>query len=417
MNASRDTSHPRAGQPRIALVVGEQSGDNLGAALIQALREHLPDAGFFGIAGPRMIAAGCEAWEQAESLAVMGVFEIIPHLPRLLRIRRNLVKRLLADPPDVYIGIDAKEFNLSVERKLKAAGIRTVQYVSPQVWAWRQGRVKKIACAVDLMLCLLPFEKQFYDTHNVQSHFVGHPLADQIPLQVDQGSARAALNIPADALCIAVLPGSRQGEVTRLREDFARTIAWLKQQRPGCCVLAPMANDEVRDAFSLALTHAGVGNDVRLLDGQAQLAMIASDVVLLASGTATLEAMLCKRPMVVAYRLGKLTTFLLKNLGLMKSRYFSQPNLLADRALVPEFYNEQVRAELLGPAILTQLDRPDRAELDASFRRIHEQLRQNANQQAAAAVVELLGRGGFVTNGNGLSKTRPDSVIEPGRRV
>lgn len=373
-------------------MVGEQSGDNLGAALIHALREHLPEARFFGIAGPRMITAGCEAWEPAESLAVMGIFEVIPHLPRLLRIRRQLIKRLLADPPDVYVGIDAKEFNLSVERKLKNAGIRTVQYVSPQVWAWRQGRVKKIARAVDLMLCLLPFEKQFYDTHNVQSRFVGHPLADQIPLQIDQAAAREALNVPADALCIAVLPGSRQGEVNRLGEDFARTIAWLKQQRPGCCVLAPMANAQVRAAFVLALTHAGVDNDVRLLDGQAQQAMIASDVVLLASGTATLEATLCKRPMVVAYRLGKLTTFLLKTLGLMKSRFFSQPNLLADRALVPEFYNEQVRAEVLGPAILTQLDRPDRAELDASFMNIHMQLRQNASQQAAAAIVELLSK-------------------------
>lgn len=392
MNAPRDASSPRAGQPRIAIVVGEQSGDNLGAALIQALREHLPEACFFGIAGPRMIAAGCEAWEPAESLAVMGIFEIIPHLPRLLRIRRQLINRLLADPPDVYIGIDAKEFNLSVERRLKAAGIRTVQYVSPQVWAWRQGRVRKIARAVDLMLCLLPFEKQFYDAHNVQARFVGHPLADQIPLQVDRAAARATLNVPVDALCIAVLPGSRQGEVNRLGEDFARTIVWLKQQRPGCCVLAPMANERVRAAFSLALTHAGVGNEVRLLEGQSQQAMIASDVVLLASGTATLEATLCKRPMVVAYRLSKLTTFLLKNLGLMKSRYFSQPNLLADRALVPEFYNEQVRAEILGPAILTQLDRPDRAELDASFMHIHQQLKLNASQQAAAAIAELLAR-------------------------
>ncbi len=393
MNASRDVSSPRAGQPRIALVVGEQSGDNLAAALMQSLREHFPHAKFFGIAGPRMIAAGCEAWEPAESLAVMGIFEVIPHLPRLLRIRRQLIKRLLADPPDVYIGIDAKEFNLNVERKLKAAGIRTVQYVSPQVWAWRQGRVKKIARAVDLMLCLLPFEKQFYDTHNVQARFVGHPLADQIPLNPDQSSARVALNVPADVLCLAVLPGSRQGEVNRLGEDFARTIAWLKQQRPGCCVLAPMANEKVRAAFSLALGHAGVGNEVRLLDGHAQRAMIASDIVLLASGTATLEATLCKRPMVVAYRLGKLTTFLLKTLGLMKSRFFSQPNLLADRALVPEFYNDQVRAEVLGPAILTQLDRPDRAELDAAFLRIHEQLRQNASQQAAVAIVELLAKG------------------------
>lgn len=386
MNESRGT----ANHPRIAIVVGEQSGDNLGAALIEALRAHLPEARFFGIAGPRMIAAGCEAWEPAESLAVMGIFEVLPHLWRLLRIRRRLIKRLKADPPDVYIGIDAKEFNLSVERSLKAAGIKTVQYVSPQVWAWRQGRVKKIARAVDLMLCLLPFEKRFYDAHAVNARFVGHPLADQIPLQPDRAAACAAFNVPDDAYCFAVLPGSRQGEVTRLATDFANTIVWLKHQRPNCHVLAPMANAEARAIFSRALQLAGVESQVKILDGQAQAAMIAADVVLLASGTATLEATLCKRPMVVAYRLGKLTTFLLKTLGLMKAKYFSQPNLLADKALVPEFYNEQVRAEVLGPAILTQLDRPDRANLDASFMRIHQQLRQNASQQAASAIVELL---------------------------
>ena len=388
MNASHGTSNC----PRIAIVVGEQSGDNLGAALIEALREHLPDAKFFGIAGPRMIAAGCEAWEPAESLAVMGIFEVLPHLWRLLRIRRQLIKRLLANPPDVYIGIDAKEFNLSVERKLKANGIRTVQYVSPQVWAWRQGRVKKIARAVDLMLCLLPFEKRFYDAHAVNARFVGHPLADQISLQPDRAAALAAFNVPDDALCLAVLPGSRLGEVTRLANDFANTIVWLKHQRPNCHVLAPMANAKVRAVFAQALQQAGVASQVQLLDGQAQAAMIASDIVLLASGTATLEAALCKCPMVVAYRLGKLTTFLLKTLGLMKAKYFSQPNLLADKALVPEFYNEQVRAEVLGPAILTQLDRPDRADLDASFMQIHQQLRQNASEQAALAIVELLAK-------------------------
>jgi lipid-A-disaccharide synthase len=389
MTESRGTS----GYPRIAIVVGEQSGDNLGAALMVALRQHLPNANFFGIAGPRMIAAGCEAWEPAESLAVMGIFEVLPHLWRLLKIRRQLVARLVADPPDVYIGIDAKEFNLSVARALKAAQIRTVQYVSPQVWAWRQGRVKKIASAVDLMLCLLPFEKQFYDAHGVQARFVGHPLADQIPLKPDRAAARAALNIANDSLVLAVLPGSRQGEVTNLAQDFANTIAWLKQQRPAIQVVAPMANVRAREIFQQALQQAGVTRNVQLLDGQAQAALIASDVVLLASGTATLEAMLCKRPMVVAYRLGTLTTFLLKNLGLMKAKYFSQPNLLADKPLVPEFYNEQVRAETLGPAVLAQLDRTDREQLEAEFMSIHQQLRQNASERAAAAIVELLSAG------------------------
>lgn len=374
---------------RIAIVAGEQSSDNLAAALMQALRQHHPDIRFMGIAGPRMKAAGCEVWEPAESLAVMGIFEIIPHLRRLLRIRKQLVNRLIADPPDLYIGVDAKEFNLSVERRLKAAGIRTVQYVSPQVWAWRQGRVNKIARAVDLMLCLLPFEKPFYDRHGVPARFVGHPLADQIPLHTDRGAARNQLDL-SDAPCVAVLPGSRQGEVTQLGDDFARTIAWLLMREPSMQFIAPMANSKARGVFAAALQRAGVLDRVKLLDGQAQTAMMASDAILLASGTATLEATLVKRPMVVAYRLGTLTTFLLKHLGMMKAPFFSQPNLLAGKALVPEFFNEQVTAEVLGPAVLAQLQRHDLAQLEAEFMHIHQQLRQNASEQAAQAIVELL---------------------------
>jgi len=384
-------------RPRIALVAGEPSSDNLGAALIQALRQRLPDAEFVGIAGPRMQAAGCVAWESSESLAVMGIFEVIPHLPRLLRVRRELIARLIADPPDVYVGVDFKEFNLSVERKLKAAGIRTVQYVSPQVWAWRQGRVKKISRAVDLMLCLLPFEKPFYDEHGVNARFVGHPLADQIPLETDRAAARAQLGIALDAVCVAVLPGSRQGEVNLLGADFARTIKWLAERREKMVFVAPMANQRVRELFAVAIKQAGVEREVQLLDGHAQQAMTASDAVLLSSGTATLEATLVKRPMVVAYRLGKLTTFLLKNLGLMKAPFFSQPNLLAGRALVPEFYNEQVRADILGPAVLAQLERDDRAVLEESFKQIHLQLRQNASEQAAQAIVELLNSSPAIT--------------------
>lgn len=384
--ASRGERRP----PRIALVAGEISGDNLGAGLIQALRERLPGARFFGIAGPRMAAVGCEVWEPADSLAVMGIFEVLPHLKRLLDIRKRLVGRLLADPPDVFIGVDAKEFNLSVSRRLKARGIRTVQYVSPQVWAWRQGRVRKISRAVDLMLCLLPFEKKFYDEHGVQACFVGHPLADQIPLTSDRRVARQRLGLAEQGTCVAVLPGSRQGEVKNLAADFAATIAWLAARRADMRFVAPMANARAREIFVAALTHADVAGRVAILEGQAQPAMIASDAVLLASGTATLEAALVRRPMVVAYRLGGLTTFLLKNLGLMKAPYFSQPNLLAGRLLVPEFFNEQVRAEILGPAILEQLTRPDHAELDAAFAAIHGQLRRNASAQAADAIVELL---------------------------
>jgi lipid-A-disaccharide synthase len=376
--------------PLIVLVAGEASGDNLGARLIEALRARLPDARFAGIAGPRMIAAGCDPWERAESLSVMGLFEVIPHLPRLLRIRRRLVERVLAERPAVYVGVDAKEFNLRLAPRLKEQGLKTVQYVSPQVWAWRQGRVRTIGRAVDLVLCLLPFEKQFYDEHHVRAEFVGHPLADQIPLHLDAQAARGELGLDPEARYVALLPGSRHGEVSRLSGDFARTVAWLRQRRPDLKFVAALANAPTRRVFETALVHARVAGHVTLLDGHAQQAMAASDVVLLASGTATLEATLVKRPMVVAYRLGALTSFLLKHLKLFKAPFFAQPNLLAGRQVVPEFFNRDVRAEVLGPALLEQLERADRDQLVHTFTRIHETLRRDASARAADAIVELL---------------------------
>jgi len=376
--------------PRIVLVAGETSGDNLGAHLIEALRARLPGARFAGIAGPRMIAAGCEPWERAEDLAVMGLFEILPHLPRLLRIRRKLLARVLAERPDVYIGVDAKEFNLRIAPRLKERGIRTVQYVSPQIWAWRQGRVRTIGRAVDLVLCLLPFEKRFYDEHGVHAVFVGHPLADQIPLHLDPRAARAALGLDPEGTYVALLPGSRHGEVARLSPDFAATVAWLSQQRPGLKFVAALANEGAHRTFAAALAAADVRDRVTLVDGNAQQVMAASDVVLLASGTATLEATLVKRPMVVAYRLSLLTTFLLKTLKLFKAPYFAQPNLLAGRQVVPEYFNAEVRAAVLGPAVLTQLERADRDQLVQTFASIHETLRRDASARAAEAIVALL---------------------------
>lgn len=383
-------SGPGARQPFIVLVAGETSGDNLGAHLIEALRARLPGARFAGIAGPRMIAAGCEAWERAEELAVMGLFEILPHLPRLLRIRRHLRARVLAQRPDVYVGVDAKEFNLRLARQLKARSIRTVQYVSPQIWAWRQGRVRTIGRAVDLVLCLLPFEKRFYDEHGVRAVFVGHPLADQIPMHLDPLAARAALGLDREGAYVALLPGSRQGEVARLSPDFAATVAWLHRQRPELNFVAALASDAARQTFAAALDAAGVRERVTLLDGKAQQVMAASDVVLLASGTATLEAMLVKRPMVVAYRLGALTSFLLKTLKLFKAPFFAQPNLLAGRQLVPEYFNDEVRAEVLGPAVVAQFERADRDQLVQTFASIHETLRRDASSRAAEAILELM---------------------------
>jgi len=376
--------------PFIVLVAGETSGDNLGGKLIEALRLRLPDARFAGIAGPRMIAAGCEPWERAESLAVMGIFEILPHLKRLLRIRRNLLERIAADPPDLYVGVDAKEFNLRLMPRLKERGIRTVQYVSPQVWAWRQGRVRTIGRAVDLVLCLLPFEKQFYDAHGVRAEFVGHPLADQIPLTMEAEPTRAALGLDPIGPYVGILPGSRRGEVSRLGPDFAATVAWLSERRPDLKFIAAMASAPIRVQFEAALGAAGVLDRVTLFDGFSQEVMAASDAILLASGTATLEATLVKRPMVVAYRLGRLTSFLLKHLKLFKAPFFAQPNLLAGRGVVPEYFNDEVRADVLGPALIAQLSREDRAALVQTFTQIHETLRRDASSRAADAIVDLL---------------------------
>jgi lipid-A-disaccharide synthase len=336
-----------------------------------------------------MTEAGCEAWHASESLAVMGLAEILKHLPRLLRLRRDLVARLLETRPDVFVGIDSPEFNLRVARQLKARGVPTVQYVSPQVWAWRQGRVRTIGESVDLVLCLLPFESAFYDVHRVRAVFVGHPLADRIPLESDPVPARASLGLTAGAPVIAVLPGSRGGEVGKLGVPFARTMAWLHDARPGIEFVAPMANPSVRAVFERALAAHAAGVNVRLLDGRAQDALTAADAVLVASGTATLETALVKRPMVVAYRVAPLTGWLLREMGLVKSDYFSQPNLLAGRKLVPEFFQEQVRPEVLGPAVLEQLERGDRAELIAAFTDMHRQLRRDASARAAEAILGL----------------------------
>ncbi|MDP9065317.1 MAG: lipid-A-disaccharide synthase, partial [Pseudomonadota bacterium] len=315
---------------RVGLVAGEASGDTLGAGLINALRQLVPDAVFMGIAGPKMTAAGCLTWASSESLAVMGLVEIFRHLPRLLRLRSRIRKELLAADVDVFVGIDAPEFNLRLARDLRHAGIATVQYVSPQIWAWRQKRVRTIHESVDLVLCLLPFERQFYENHGVAAQFVGHPLADEIPLTADRYGARMSLGIGSAEAVVALLPGSRRGEVTRLAADFANTVRWLAKQRPTLVFIAPMANAVAHELFSTALQRFAPGVPVRFLEGGAQAALTAADVALVASGTASLEAALCKRPMVVVYRLSPISAWLLRRLNLFKARYFAQPNLLAD---------------------------------------------------------------------------------------
>ena len=289
------------------------------------------------------------------------------------------------------VGIDAPDTNLRLARKLHQAGIPTVQYVSPQVWAWRQGRARRMRESVDLVLCLLPFEKRFYDEHGIRAEFVGHPLADAIPMMVDRQAARTALKIDADAQVVALLPGSRRGEVTRLARDFAATARWLAGQRPHLVFVAPMASLAAREIFARELTLHAPGVEVLLIDGRAQTALIAADVVMVASGTASLEAALCKRPMVVVYRLGAMTVWILRRLNLVKTKFFAQPNLLADRRVVGEYFQDEIVPESIGAELLMWLDDAERrGALEAEFSQIHAVLRRDAGVRAAQAVTALL---------------------------
>jgi lipid-A-disaccharide synthase len=382
----------RASTPlRVGLVAGEASGDTLGADLIHSLRRRAPDTQFFGVAGPKMQAAGCESWEPAESLAVMGLFDVLRDLPRLARLLARIKRMFLTARPDVFIGIDAPDTNLRLARTLHAAGIPTVQYVSPQVWAWRQGRARKIRDSVDLVLCLLPFEKRFYDEHGIRAEFVGHPLADAIPQQIDREAARRALGLDQKSSIVALLPGSRRGEVARLGADFAATVRWLAAQRPDLKFIAPMASAATRQIFSEVLKRDAPGLDVLLIDGQATTALSAANVVLVASGTASLEAALCKRPMVVVYRLGALTGWVLTRLNLVKSKFFAQPNLLADQRVVGEYFQDQIIPESIGAELLMWLDDTERrSALEREFSRIHADLRRGAGTRAAQAILDLL---------------------------
>jgi lipid-A-disaccharide synthase len=376
---------------RVGLVAGEASGDTLGADLIHALRRRAPDTQFFGVAGPKMQAAGCESWEPAESLAVMGLFDVLRDLPRLARLLARIKRMFLTARPDVFIGIDAPDTNLRLARSLHAAGIPTVQYVSPQVWAWRQGRARKIRESVDLVLCLLPFEKSFYDEHGIRAEFVGHPLADAIPEQIDREAARRALGLDLKSSIVALLPGSRRGEVARLAADFAAVARWMAAQRPDLKFIAPMASAATRQIFSEVLMRDAPALEVLLIDGQATTALTAANVVLVASGTATLETALCKRPMVVVYRLGALTGWVLTRLNLVKSKFFAQPNLLADKRVVGEYFQDQIIPESIGAELLMWLDDTERrSALEREFSRIHADLRRGAGTRAAQAILDLL---------------------------
>lgn len=377
--------------PRIVIIAGEASGDQLGRGLIEALRQRYPDAQFEGVTGPQMRGAGCDSWADYEQLAVMGLFEVLRHLPRLLHIKRDLERRLRQDPPDVLIGIDAPDFNLRLEKFARGLGIPTVHYVCPSVWAWRPKRVKTIREASDLVLCLLPFERDFVVRHGVNASFVGHPLADEIqPAKDEQQHARAMFGLE-DKPVVALLPGSRVSELDRLGGPFLEAASWLRQQVPGIQFISPAATRKTADIFAQQCRLAGLTDSVKIVSGQARQAMAAADVVLLASGTATLEAMLMLRPMVVAYRVAPATARIARILKLITIRYFSMPNLLAGCELVPEFIQERVVGEVLGRAVFEQLQPGERRDqLLARFGELGDQLRQSASDQAAAAIAGLL---------------------------
>ncbi len=378
---------------RIVIIAGETSGDRLAAGLIKAARVMQPDIEFEGVAGPEMVSAGCTPWHDSSELAVMGIFEVLRDLPRLRRLMADLEARILRNPPDVFVGVDAPDFNLRLETRLRTAGIPTLHYVSPSVWAWRPGRVKVLRSACDLVLCLLPFEAAFLERHGIAARFIGHPLADDIPDQVDRTAAREALGLGPGPV-VGMLPGSRLGEVKRLGRPFVQAAEWLTNRAEGIQFVVPTVSRSTRELFERCWTDHGPLARPLVLDGRTHEAMAAADVVLTASGTATLEAMLVGRPMVVAYRVSALTFALFRGLRLAKVRYFSLPNLLADRPLVPEYLQSQVTGPALGAAVLGFIEAPDHgATTLAKFGELHTQLRRSASQQAATAVLDIVAAG------------------------
>jgi lipid-A-disaccharide synthase len=374
---------------RIGLVAGEASGDQLGAGLIRACKALDPRLEFEGVAGTAMREAGCEAWEDSEALAVMGLIEPLREIPRLLKLRRLLIERWTRNPPAAFVGIDAPDFNLGLEIALKASGIPTLQYVSPSVWAWRPGRVRKVAQAVHRVLCLLPFEKAFYDRHGIAADFVGHPLADSILPGQARTPARERLGIRGKSV-VAVLPGSRSSEVSRLGPVFAAASRLLADRLPDVGFVAPMANERLHAVFRSQVEQANVMSHYHFLDRNAQAAMAASDVVLLASGTAALEAALIGRPIVAAYKLAPMTYALARSLKLVKVRHFTLPNLLTEEPLVPEFLQSEATAGALSGSVSSLLEDADRrAAIELEFAKLRDQLARGANERAASAVLDV----------------------------
>jgi lipid-A-disaccharide synthase len=373
---------------RIAMVAGEASGDILGAGLIKALKKKHPDAIFEGIGGPLMIAEGFQSRHPMERLSVMGLVEVLGRIFELLNIRKDLYQHYISNPPDAFIGIDAPDFNLALEKKLRDEGIKTAHYVSPSVWAWREKRIFKIAKSIDLMLCLFPFEAKFYKDHNVPVRFVGHTLADEIPLVTPQTDARKLLGYESDAQVVALLPGSRGGEVSKLAPLFLETAALCLKKNPALQFIIPAANEERKIQLEEILKEYK-SLPVKLVLGNSRQVMSASDAILIASGTATLEAMLIKRPMVVSYKVNAFTAMIAKRL--LTQPFVSLPNLLAGKELVPEILQDDATAENLCEAVMLRLGNSEAMDqLQATYTDIHKNLQRNADEQSADALLALI---------------------------
>ena len=384
-NAPVDTD---GSAPVFAIIAGEASGDTLGADLIRALKRLFPNARFEGIGGPKMSAEGFVSHYQMDRLSVMGLIEPLKRLPELLRMRREIIQRYSDTPPSAFIGIDSPDFNLGIEKALHSAGVKTVHYVSPSVWAWRQGRIKNIKRSVDLMLCLLPFEKAFYLQHEVPVAFVGHPLAGQIPQRPDTNEARQSLSIDQDRPLLTIMPGSRGSEVELMTELFLDVAGELLKTHPQLQFVIPAANAD-RQLQLEAILASRPELPVKLIEQQSLLAMEAADAVLLTSGTTALEAMLLKKPMVVSYRMGNISYKLIK--PFIKTAYASIPNLLANKMLVPELIQQDATVENLRSAVVTALDSSNRDQLVTSFEQLHEQINLDSGNCAAAAIAKLIG--------------------------
>jgi len=378
---------------KIGLVANEPSGDWLGAVVLRALKARVPNARGIGVAGPHMQAAGCESLVPMEGLSVMGLTEVLGHFGELRRIRRQLIRTFLAWRPDVFIGVDAPDFNLGLERCLRKAGIPTVHLVSPTVWAWRAGRVRTIRRSVDRLLSIFPFEEAFLRERGIPVRYIGHPIADKIPRHIDPAPVRAQLGLPSQGPLLALLPGSRVGEVQRLAKPFLETACWCLERHPGLRLAVPLVTSTLRGIFTEIRQQTAPALPLTLMEGHGRELIAAADCVLTASGTATLETLLMKRPMVVGYRMSPLTYHLIRSLNLVKAPYIAMANLLVGRELAPEFIQNRCRADAMGPAVLGFLEDRERvAEVRSAYQAVHDQLRGNAGHRAATEVLALIGR-------------------------